>query len=158
MKYRTPFFAALGLGLGIISTAIHASEFDQYLQQKQIINSKYKIKKKAELNELLAVLSAEDSKTLPLQIDQNTVIEQLKLTADKTELKGLIITPDFAQFEQDKGTKEVTSLIRKNLLNNCAIFYEHQYQLQNPYKVSLELSSTTQTYDVEITQKDCKGK
>jgi mitochondrial fission protein ELM1 len=157
MKYKINLFTALTLGISFLSSQVNASEFDQYLQQQQIIDSKFKIKKKAELNEMLAVLSAEDSKTFPLQIDHNTIIEQLKLTANKTELKGLIITPDFAQFEKDLGPKEVTQLIRKNLLQNCGIFFEHRYQLENPYKVMLELSSTTRSYDVEISQKDCKG-
>ena len=78
--------------------------------------------RKAELNELLTVLSAEDSKTLPLQIDHNTIIEQLQLTANKTTLKGMITTPDFSQFEKDLGRKEVLKVIRNNLLNNCQIF------------------------------------
>ncbi len=156
MKYKINLIAILGLGLGIFASQTYASEFDQYLQEKQIIDSKYKIKKKNELNELLSVLSAEDSKTLPLQIDQNTVIEQLQLSANKTRLKGLIITPDFAQFEQDLGRKEVVKLIRKNLLNNCEIFFEHRYQIENPYKVELVLSSAKNTYEVAISQKDCK--
>ena len=68
------------------------------------------------------MLSAEDSKTLPLQIDHNTIIEQLQLTANKTTLKGMITTPDFSQFEKDLGRKEVLKVIRNNLLNNCQIF------------------------------------
>lgn len=140
------------------ATSFTASEFDQYLQEKQIIDRQYKIQQKTELNEMLSVLSAEDSKTLPLQIDQNTIIEQLNLSADKTILKGLIITPDFAQFEQDLGRKEVLKMIRHNLLNNCAIFFEHEYQRVNPYTVELELSSENNQYEVEIKQKDCKTK
>ena len=94
MKYKINLFTALTLGISFLSSQVNASEFDQYLQQQQIIDSKFKIKKKAELNEMLAVLSAEDSKTLPLQIDHNTIIERLKLTANKTERlykKGEII-------------------------------------------------------------------
>jgi hypothetical protein len=142
-------------GLSSLTLAAHASEFDQYLQEKNIIDSNFKIEKKAELNELLAVLSAEDSRTLPLQIDQNTIIEQLQLTANKTSLKGLIITPDFAQFEQDLGRREVVKVIRANLLNNCKIFFEHRYQIENPYKVELSLNSPTRTYNMKISQKDC---
>ncbi|MDM1324538.1 MULTISPECIES: hypothetical protein [Acinetobacter] len=151
---------ALALLVGFSSTtfSVHASEFDQYLQEKNIIDSKFKIQKKAELNELLAVLSAEDSRTLPLQIDQNTIIEQLQLSANKTTLKGLITTPDFSQFEKDLGRKEVMKMIRNNLLNNCEIFFEHRYQIENPYKVELSLSSQTQTYKTDISQKDCKLK
>ena len=149
---------ALLAGFSSATFFVHASEFDQYLQEKNIIDSKFKIQKKAELNELLAVLSAEDSRTLPLQIDQNTIIEQLQLSANKTTLKGLITTPDFSQFEKDLGRKEVMKMIRNNLLNNCEIFFEHRYQIENPYKVELSLSSQTQTYKTDISQKDCKLK
>ncbi|WP_180077435.1 MULTISPECIES: hypothetical protein [unclassified Acinetobacter] len=149
---------ALLVGFSSATFSVHASEFDQYLQEKNIIDSKFKIQKKAELNELLAVLSAEDSRTLPLQIDQNTIIEQLQLSANKTTLKGLITTPDFSQFEKDLGRKEVMKMIRNNLLNNCEIFFEHRYQIENPYKVELSLSSQTQTYKTDISQKDCKLK
>ncbi len=64
-------------------------------KKKILLTANLKFQKKAELNELLAVLSAEDSRTLPLQIDQNTIIEQLQLSANKTTLKGMIITPRF---------------------------------------------------------------
>ena len=104
------------------------------------------------------MLSAEDSKTLPLQIDQNTIIEQLQLTANKTTLKGMITTPDFSQFEKDLGRKEVLKVIRNNLLNNCQIFFEHRYQIVNPYKIELSLSSQTHTYNVDLSQKDCNVK
>ena len=49
---------ALLAGFSSAVLPVHASEFDQYLQEKNIIDSKFKIQKKAELNELLAVLSA----------------------------------------------------------------------------------------------------
>ena len=108
-----------------------------------------------QLDELLSVLSAEDSKTLPLEIDHNTIIEQLSLTSKKTELKGMIITPDFAQFEQDLGSKEVQKLIKKNLIQNCPIFFEHEYQKRNPYLVEFDLSSEKNHYKLELKQKDC---
>ena len=73
------------------------------------------------MNEILTVLTAEDSRTLPIEIDNNTIIEQFNLYADRTELKGLIITPDFAQFEQDLGTKAVQKVI-KRMLCKTAIF------------------------------------
>mgnify|MGYP003550144262 CR=1 FL=1 len=158
MKYNIKLLSVLGLGLGLLTTNVNASEFDQYLHKKGILDSSFKIKKKAELNELLTVLSAEDSRTLPLQIDQNTVIEQLQLSANKTTLKGMITTPDFSQFEKDLGRKEVMKVIRNNLLNNCEIFFEHRYQIENPYKVELTLNSQTQTYKTAISQKDCKLK
>ena len=139
----------------LLSVPVLATEFDQYLQQKQIIDQKFKIKKAKQLNELLNVLSAEDSRTLPLQIDQNTVIEKLQLSSNKTELQGLIITPDFEQFERDLGRSEVQDLIKKNLSQNCELFFEHEYQRANPYRVVLNLSSASQKYAVEIQQKDC---
>lgn len=137
------------------ATPIHATEFDQYLQHKDIIDENFKIKNKKELNELLAGLSAEDSKTLPLQVDQNTVIEQLKMTANQTTLKGLITTPDFNQLEQDLGKKEIKQVILKNLLNNCNILFEHQYQKSNSYRAEIELSSDHDQYQFSINRKDC---
>ncbi len=152
-------FKKTGLCLAVVlSTSlfqVQASEFDQYLQSKQIIDKNYKIIKPDTLNELLAVLSAEDSKTLPLEVDNNTVIEQLGLYANRTELKGLIITPDFTQFEQDLGHKEVKKLIMKNLIQSCNIFYEHHYQQKNPYTVFLKLTSAKNSYNLELKQADC---
>ena len=154
MKLKTIILACSVFGLA--NTSFAASEFDQYLQQQKILDSKFKITNKAALNELLTLLSAEDSKTLPLQIDQNTIIEQLELTASATKLTGAIITPDFAQFEEQLGEKEVTKVIRENLLNNCEIFFEHEYQRRNPYRIDLNLNSTTTSYQLRINQKDCK--
>ncbi|WP_122901565.1 hypothetical protein [Acinetobacter sp. B51(2017)] len=142
------------LGL-MLSAPVLATEFDQYLQQQKIIDQKFKIKNAKELNALLTVLSAEDSRTLPLQIDQNTVIEKLQLSSSKTQLTGLIVTPDFEQFERDLGHQEVQALIKKNLSQNCEIFFEHEYQRANPYRVVLNLSSAQHQYTVELKQKDC---
>lgn len=137
------------------ASASFATEFDQYLQTEQLIDAKFKIKNNKQLNDLLKVLTAEDSRTLPLQIDQDTVIEQLKLSSNKTELTGLIITPDFAQFEQSLGRDEVKKILQRNLIKSCGIFFEHQYQRANPYSIHLNLSSTTTQYQVELKQKDC---
>ena len=92
---------------------------------------------------------------MPYQVDQNTVIEQLKMTANQTTLKGLITTPDFNQLEQDLGKKEIKQVILKNLLNNCNILFEHQYQKSNPYKAEIELSSDHDQYQFSINRKDC---
>lgn len=150
----------LGFGFILLCTAIQvqATEFDQYLQSKNIIDERYKIQQAETLNEILSVLSAEDSKTLPLEIDHNTIIEQLNLYADHTDLKGIITTPDFAQFEQDLGHKQVEKLIKKNLVQNCNIFFEHEYQRSNPYSIKLQLSSESKNYVIELKQKDCKVK
>jgi hypothetical protein len=148
---------ALFLSVGLLCVSpVMATEFDQYLQDQQIIDQKFKIKNTKQLNELLNVLSAEDSRTLPLKIDQNTVIEKLQLSSTQTELTGLIITPDFAQFERDLGRKHVQNLIKKNLSQNCDIFFEHQYQRENPYRVVLNLSSDQHQYQLELKQKDCQ--
>jgi hypothetical protein len=154
MKLRNIILACSLLGLTTMS--VTASEFDKYLQEKKIIDTHFKITNKAELNDLLKVLSAEDSKTFPLQIDHNTIIEKLEIDSEKTVLTGLIITPDFSQFEQDLGRKEVTKLIRKNLLNNCNIFFEHEYQRHNPYRIELHLNSTDTNYSIDLSQKDCQ--
>lgn len=150
----------LGFGFILLCTAIQvqATEFDQYLQSKNIIDERYKIQQAETLNEILSVLSAEDSKTLPLEIDHNTIIEQLNLYADHTDLKGIITTPDFAQFEQDLGHKQVEKLIKKNLVQNCNIFFEHEYQRSNPYSIKLQLSSESKNYVIELKQKNCKVK
>ena len=58
------------------------TELDQYFVKNQIIDSSYKIKDSKKLNEILTVMSDEDSRTMPYQADQNTVIEQLRLYAD----------------------------------------------------------------------------
>ncbi len=149
------------IGLCLIATIgstlfqVHASEFDDYLQSKNIIDQNFKIQQPEALNEVLTVLSAEDSKTLPIEIDHNTIIEQLQVSATKTELKGMIITPDFAQFEADLGRKEVQKIIMKNLVQNCPIFFEHEYQKKNPYLVEFDLSSEKNHYKLELKQKDC---
>lgn len=140
---------------GLLSMSVLATEFDQYLQQQHIIDQKFKIKKSKQLDELLNVLSAEDSRTLPLQIDQNTIIKELQLSSRQTELTGLIITPDFEQFERDLGRAEVQDLIKKNLRQNCDIFFEHEYQRANPYRVVIHMSSSQQKYTVELQAKDC---
>ena len=52
------------------------TELDQYFVKNKIIDSSYKIQDSKKLNEILNVMSDEDSRTMPYQADQNTVIEQ----------------------------------------------------------------------------------
>ena len=148
------------LGLCFASTLFYtqanASEFDQYLQEKKILNENFKIIDKNALYELLSVLSAEDSKTLPIQVDSNTLIEELQLYHDHTRLKGRIITPDFSQFEKTRSSEELQKIVWDGLLKNCNILFEHQYQRANPYQVQLELISETNKYDVDIIQQECQ--
>lgn len=154
MKKQYVFLVALSGFLGMNQTAL-SSEFDQYLQQKNILDQNFKIIDKPALAELVTALSEEDSKTFPIEVDHNTILEKLEMDAEKTILTGMIITPDFNQFEKDLGKKEVTQFIRKNLINNCPIFFEHEYQRHNPYTVELKLHSTTNTYEFSLAPKDC---
>ena len=145
------------LTLCVLATTLYANptEFDHYLQQQQLIDEKFKIQNTKALNNLLAVLSEEDSRTLPLKMDANTVIDGLKLSANRTELTGLIITPDFPQLESQLGANEVKQMLHRNLVQNCNIFFEHQYQRANPYAVSLQLNSGKQNYLLTIRHQDC---
>lgn len=157
MRYKT---SALALTLIMTSnlcfaTGSQATEFDHYLQSKNIINKKFKITEKKQLNELLESISAEDSRTLPLQVDQNTIVEKLALFSNRTALEGIITTPDFNQLEIDLGKSEIKKMIEKNLLNNCTIFFEHQYQRANPYHVDIILNSDHNQYKLKIKQKEC---
>jgi hypothetical protein len=43
----------------------------------------------------------------------------------------------------------------KNLVQNCPIFFEHEYQKKNPYLVEFDLSSEKNHYKLELKQKDC---
>ena len=47
---------------------------------------------------MLQALSEENSRVLPYQVDENTVLEQVMSYADHIEVQGLIVTPDFRQF------------------------------------------------------------
>lgn len=101
----------------LINTAqAKATELDQYLLKKKILDQTYKIKNTKALNEILDVMSDEDSRTMPYQVDQNTVIEQLRLYADHIDIQGIITTPDFTQFAEDIGDKQVKHLIKQNLI------------------------------------------
>lgn len=155
MPLRSCFFSLALIFTGSQLQA-QASEFDTYLQEKKLINDQYIIQDSKGLDEILSVLSAEDSRTLPLQVDNNTIIEKLDLTSKATNLTGIITTPDFAQFEKDLGKNGVLKLIHQNLLPNCDIFFEHEYQKKNPYVIKLNLNSESSTYDLKITQEDCK--
>ena len=154
MLFKKLAFSIFACSLAIASTT-QATEFDDYLKQEKMVDKNFKIQNIKALNELLAIISAEDSRTLPLQIDHNTVIQKLNLRADRTELEGKIITPDFNQFEKDLGRDRVQNMIEKNLLSNCDIFFEHQYQRVNSYTVQLKLKSNQHQYQVTVNQKDC---
>ena len=141
----------------LINTAqAKGTELDQYFIKKQMIDSSYKIKDSKKLNEILNVMSDEDSRIMPYQADQNTVIEQLRLYADHIDIQGIITTPNFTQFAEDIGDKEVKQLITQNLINNCHLFFEHEFQRVNPYYVKVKLSAPHKTYDLKIKNSECQ--
>ena len=141
----------------LINTAqAKGTELDQYFIKKQMIDSSYKIKDSKKLNEILNVMSDEDSRIMPYQADQNTVIEQLRLYADHIDIQGIITTPNFTQFAEDIGDKEVKQLITQNLINNCHLFFEHEFQRVNPYYVEVKLSAPHKTYDLKIKNSECQ--
>ncbi|WP_227518749.1 hypothetical protein [Acinetobacter sp. ANC 4169] len=133
-----------------------ATELDQYLFQKQILDNSFKIQNSKALDEILNVISDEDSRTLPFQIDQNMLMEKYQMSANKVEIEGIITTPDFSQFALDVGDKEVKQLLRKNILQNCSLLFENEFQRVNPYKVELKLSAESQSYDFKIKNSECK--
>ncbi|NHB57372.1 hypothetical protein G9F32_04890 [Acinetobacter sp. 194] len=155
MRSNTLFFAAFSL----ISTSIHcahASELDQFLVQKKIIQQDYKIANKTALNEILKSISVEDSRVMPYQLDQNTLLEKIELYADHLNLQGRITTPDFAQFIQNIGEKKFKSSIQHNLIQNCDQLFEHHFQRSNPYTVNITLTSTLKNYSFKIKNSECK--
>ncbi len=149
MRLKNICLLALGLSLSTFSFAGEPSELDQYLVKKQILDSNFKIKNKTALNEILAAISDEDSRTLPYQVDQNILM---------IEIDGIITTPDFTQFEQSVGEPKVKQLIKHNSLQNCELLFEHQFQRVNPYKIEMDLSSGTKQYEITIKNTECKFK
>lgn len=153
---KKQFVLWIGLcGILGLSSSAFASTFDEYLQEKKMIDENFQIIDKPALTELVTALSEEDSKTFPIEIDHNTILERLEMNAEQTTLTGLIITPDFEQFEKDLGETEVKKIIQQNLIKNCSTFFEHEYQRHNPYKIELKLSSSHNSYHLTLTQQDC---
>ena len=150
------------LSLGLISCAFAAhllaapTEFDQYLINKKILGSDLKIKDTKALNEILEVISEEDSRTLPYQFDQNMLMEKYQIRSSHVDIEGIITTPDFSQFEQAIGLKEVQKLMKNNTLQNCHLLFEHEFQRRNPYTVNMKLASEKQTYQYTIKNSECK--
>ena len=158
MRLRNICLLALGLSLSTFSFAGEPSELDQYLVKNQILDSNFKIKNKTGLNEILAAISDEDSRTLPFQVDQNMLMEKMEVSADKIEIEGIITTPDFTQFAESVGQQQVKQLIKKNSLQNCELLFEHQFQRVNPYILEMDLSSPQQKYEIKIHNAECKFK
>ncbi len=154
MKLKTLFVFLFSITSCHLALAAE-SELDQYLIKKQIIDQQFKIQKPEQLKSLLSYLSDEDSRTLPLQIDQNTLIEKLRLYPDHVEINGIITTPDFAQFEQNIGESEVKKLLKRNILENCSQIFEHEFQRKNPYFVDIAVNSEQHQYHFKVPNSEC---
>ncbi|MEG0482944.1 MAG: hypothetical protein RR575_05660 [Acinetobacter sp.] len=140
----------------LISMSIHATELDDYLIQKNLIDVNYKIKDQKNLDDVLAALSEEDSRVLPVQIDQNTVIEQMYVYHDHIDLQGIITSTDFNQFANNVGKEKIHELLIKGMLENCDLIFENQFQRQNPYYVKMKLLSDHKSYELKIKNDQCK--
>lgn len=142
--------------LSLMCAITQATELDDYLIQQKIISADYKIKNNKKLTEVLTYLSDEDSRTLPLQIDQNTLIEKLRLHSNYIEIEGIITSPDFKQFAQSLNTQDIKKLFTDNLIKNCDQLFEHQFQRVNPYEVRMKLSTDEKQYSVELKNSACQ--
>ena len=138
------------------SMATHATELDDFLIQKNLIDQNYKIKDQKNLDDVLIALSEEDSRVLPLQIDQNTLIEQMNLYHDHIDLQGIITSTDFNQFANNVGKEKIHELLIKGMLENCDLIFENQFQRQNPYYVKMKLVSDDKNYELKIKNNQCK--
>src|SRR5574344_1143303 len=135
-----------------------ASELDQYLVQQKILSADYKIQNIVALNEILDVISDEDSRTMPYQVDQNTLIEQSTATDKQINIRGMIISPDFTQFVESTGYNNVKNMIKQNLIHNCESIFEHQFQQVNPYVLNLKLSAEKTQFNVQLANSECQFK
>ena len=154
---------ALAIGCLTMTSTVYSAngketEFDQYLLEKNILDSQFKIKNKTALDEILLAMSEEDSRTLPYQVDQNMIMEKMNSTSNHIQIEGVITTSDFEQFEKDVGIKAVKTLIKKNSLQNCDLLFEHAFQRVNPYHLNLKLASSDQVYDINIKNTECTFK
>lgn len=155
MKLTTLLLGS-SLFLGTFFTTAQATELDDYLVEKKIIDTHFKIKNSQKLAEVLTYLSDEDSRTLPLQIDQNTLIEKLRLYPHYIEIEGIITSADFKQFSQSMSTNEVKKLFTDHLIKNCNHLFEHQFQRVNPYEVRMKLSTDEKQYAVALKNSQCQ--
>ena len=155
MSIRT-FSLCSALMLFSFSAYAQPTDLDQYLVKQNILNQHYKITDKKRLNEVLEALSEEDSRVMPYQVDQNTVLEQVNSYADHIEVRGLIVTPNFKQFVQDIGQAEVNQLFKQGILHNCQHFFEHEFQRVNPYTLQMKLNSDYGTYELTLKNTECK--
>lgn len=138
------------------SVTSQATELDQYLIKKNLIDQNFKIKDKENLDNVLNALSEEDSRVLPVQIDQNTVIDKIQLYHDHIDLQGLITSADFSQFAAKEGNEKTRQFLIKGLIENCHSIFENEFQRKNPYYVKMKLVSEQKAYDLKIRNDQCK--
>lgn len=138
-----------------LSLTTQATELDQYLIQKNLIDTNFKIKDTKNLDALLNALSEEDSRVFPVQIDQNTVIEKMQLFHNHIDMQGLITSDDFNQFANSVGKEKTYDFLLKGLVENCHLIFENEFQRQNPYYVKMKLVSQQKIYDLKVENSQC---
>ncbi|MCU4536862.1 hypothetical protein [Acinetobacter bereziniae] len=139
-----------------LSIQSYATELDDYLIQNQLIEQNYKIKDSKNLDDVLNALSDEDSRVLPVQIDQNTVIEKIRLYHDHIDLEGLITSENFKQFSDSMGKEKTQQFLMQGMLENCGLIFENEFQRRNPYYVKMKLSSAEKVYELKLKNDQCQ--
>ncbi|MFT0694937.1 hypothetical protein PYR74_11815 [Acinetobacter bereziniae] len=134
----------------------YATELDDYLIQNQLIEQNYKIKDSKNLDDVLNALSDEDSRVLPVQIDQNTVIEKIRLYHDHIDLEGIITSENFKQFSDSMGKEKTQQFLMQGMLENCGLIFENEFQRRNPYYVKMKLSSAEKVYELKLKNDQCQ--
>ncbi len=134
----------------------YATELDDYLIQNQLIEQNYKIKDSKNLDDVLNALSDEDSRVLPVQIDQNTVIEKIRLYHDLIDLEGIITSENFKQFSDSMGKEKTQQFLMQGMLENCGLIFENEFQRRNPYYVKMKLSSAEKVYELKLKNDQCQ--
>ncbi len=139
-----------------LSIQSYATELDDYLIQNQLIEQNYKIKDSKNLDDVLNALSDEDSRVLPVQIDQNTVIEKIRLYHDHIDLEGIITSENFKQFSDSMGKEKTQQFLMQGMLENCGLIFANEFQRRNPYYVKMKLSSAEKVYELKLKNDQCQ--
>ncbi|MCV2444298.1 hypothetical protein [Acinetobacter bereziniae] len=139
-----------------LSIQSYATELDDYLIQNQLIEQNYKIKDSKNLDDVLNALGDEDSRVLPVQIDQNTVIEKIRLYHDHIDLEGIITSENFKQFSDSMGKEKTQQFLMQGMLENCGLIFENEFQRRNPYYVKMKLSSAEKVYELKLKNDQCQ--
>ena len=155
MKLKNLFIVSLTF-LGLTSTCIYATELDDYLIKKDILDQSFKIKNPQQLNDILSVISDEESRVMPIQIDQNTTIEKMRLYSNHLDIQGIITSPDFAEFSKHVSKQKIDTMLSDAMQENCHQIFEHEFQRKNPYLAKMKLSTAQHSYTVEINNQHCK--